>query len=35
MNGFAVSVANGFCMGVGLIVAALVMKLLFHVGWCG
>lgn len=27
-------VVNGFCLGVGLILAALVMKLLFHIGFC-
>lgn len=32
---FLVSVANGFCLAVGLILASLVMKLLFHIGWCG
>lgn len=31
----AMSVINGFCLGVGLILAALVMKLLFHIGMCG
>lgn len=31
---FAISVASGFCTGIGLILAALVMRLLFHVGFC-
>ncbi len=26
---------NGFCLGVGLIVAALVMRILFRIGFCG
>ncbi len=25
---------DGVCFGCGLIVAALVMKTLFHIGWC-
>jgi hypothetical protein len=32
---FLMQVANGFCFGIGLILASLVMKLLFHVGFCG
>ncbi len=28
-------VANGFLWGSGLILAAVVFKLLFHVGFCG
>lgn len=32
---FGITVVNGFCFGVGLIVAALVMKVLFHIGLCG
>lgn len=35
MNASLMSVVNGFCLGVGLILSALVMKLLFHIGWCG
>lgn len=35
MNSSLLSVVNGFLMGIGLILAALVMKLLFHIGWCG
>lgn len=31
---YGIQVINGFCLGVGLIVAALVMKLLFHIGFC-
>lgn len=29
---FLVGVGNGFCFGTGFILAALVMKLLFHIG---
>ncbi len=29
------AVANGFMFGSGLILAALVFRLLFHVGMCG
>jgi hypothetical protein len=28
-------IVNGFCLGTGLILAAVVFKLLFHVGLCG
>ncbi len=35
MNNALVQVANGFCLGTGLILASLVMKLLFHIGFCG
>ncbi len=35
MNNSLMIVANGFCFGSGLILAALVFKLLFHVGFCG
>ncbi len=28
-------VADGLCFGTGLILAAVVFKLLFHVGFCG
>jgi len=27
-------VLNGFCFGLGLIVAAFVMRFIFHVGFC-
>ncbi len=30
-----VEVGNGFLFGSGLILAALVFKLLFHIGFCG
>ena len=26
---------QGFCLGIGLILASLVMRLLFHIGFCG
>jgi hypothetical protein len=29
------SVVQGFCLGVGAILAALVMRILFHIGMCG
>lgn len=29
-----VQIANGFCLGTGLILAAVVFKLLFHVSFC-
>lgn len=32
---FLLSMASGFATGLGLILAALVMRLLFHVGICG
>lgn len=32
---FAVQVANGFCFGLGMIIASFVMKFVFHVGFCG
>lgn len=32
---FLVKAFEGFCFGFGLIMIALVMKLLFHVGFCG
>ncbi len=35
MNSLALTVCNGFCFGIGLIVAAIVMKILFHSGFCG
>lgn len=28
-------IVTGFAFGVGLLLAALVMRLLFQVGWCG
>lgn len=27
-------VVNGFCLGVGLIIASIVMRILFHIGFC-
>ena len=35
MNAAGMGIVNGFCFGSGLILAALVFKLLFHVGLCG
>ncbi len=33
---YGIQVINGFLLGIGLIVASLVMKLLFHIGFnCG
>lgn len=29
------NLVGGFLMGIGLILAALVMRLLFHIGFCG
>ncbi len=34
MNSYLVSLVNGFTFGIGLILAALVMRLLFHISWC-
>lgn len=31
---YGIQLLNGFCLGCGLIIAALVMKLLFHISWC-
>lgn len=31
----AMTIVNGFCFGTGMIVAAFVMKFIFHVGFCG
>lgn len=30
-----IALANGFLLGIGLILASVVMRLLFHVGFCG
>lgn len=35
MNNSLMQVVNGFLFGIGLIVAAFVMKWIFHVGFCG
>lgn len=32
---FAMTTVSGFCFGVGLIVAAFLMKALLHIGFCG
>lgn len=32
---YAISVANGFCFGLGFILVAFVMKFIFHVGIMG
>ena len=31
----AMSVVNGFCFGVGMILAAAAMRVILHVGFCG
>ncbi len=31
---FGVSVLNGFTFGLGMIIAAFVMRWIFHVGFC-
>ena len=35
MNNAVMQTLNGFLFGLGLILVALVMKLLFHIGFCG
>lgn len=35
MNQSLMAMVNGFCMGIGLILASLVMRILFHIGFCG
>lgn len=35
MNSSLMQVVNGFLFGIGLIVAAFVMKFVFHIGFCG
>lgn len=32
---FLIQVANGFAFGIGLVLASLVMKLVFKIGFCG
>jgi hypothetical protein len=32
---YGIQVVNGFLMGTGLILAAIVFKTLWHVGFCG
>ncbi len=32
---FGITAVNGFLFGIGMIVAAFVMKWIFHVGFCG
>lgn len=32
---FAISILNGFCLMLGAILAAVAMRLVFHVGVCG
>lgn len=32
---FGLQVANGFCFSIGMILAAVLMKALLHVGFCG
>lgn len=35
MNSVAMSAVGGFFFGVGMIVAAFLMKSLLHIGFCG
>ncbi len=35
MNNFGLSVVNDLCFGIGMIVAAFLMKSLLHIGFCG
>ncbi len=30
-----IQVANGFCFGIGIILAIAAMKIVFHLGVCG
>ncbi len=32
---YGIQILNGFALGVGLILASLVMRLLFHISLCG
>ncbi len=32
---YAIAVVNGFCFGVGLVLAAAAMRVAFHLGLCG
>ncbi len=32
---FGISVVNGLCFGIGMIIASFLMKALLHIGWCG
>lgn len=32
---FVTTTASGFCFGIGLVLALVVVRLLFHVGFCG
>ena len=31
---FLLTTFNGFCFGIGLILAAFIMKFIFHIGFC-
>lgn len=35
MNAAGMSVVNGFCFGIGIILAAAAMKVVFHMSMCG
>lgn len=35
MNQFLTQVGSGMAFGTGLILAATIMRLLFHLGFCG
>ncbi len=32
---FGIGVVNGFVFGLGMILAAFVMRFVFHIGFCG
>ncbi len=32
---FGISALQGFCWGIGMILAAFLMKSLLHIGFCG
>ena len=35
MQPAVMSLINGFCLGIGLILAAALMKAVLHMGFCG
>jgi hypothetical protein len=35
MNNFAITVVNGFCFGIGLVLASAAMRVVFHMQLCG
>lgn len=32
---YAIGIVNGFCFGVGLLIAAAAMRVAFHISMCG